>query len=79
MAKLKFSIEAGALYRRAMRTQLNKLKADILYEDPDANVEILESKSLLESSFTFIVTGTKDYVATACERAVRKWAEELGI
>ena len=79
MAKLRFSLNVGTLYRTSIRKHLTNLKADLLYEDPTAKVELLESKSFLESTFTFVVTDAKDYVVTACYRAVHNWAKENGI
>lgn len=79
MAKLRFSLNVGALYRTSIRKHLTNLKADLLYEDPTAKVELLESKSFLESTFTFVVTDAKDCVVMACERAVSRWAKENGI
>ena len=53
-ARVKFGVSAGLLNRGSMRKALQKLKADVLWEEEDADVRIEEAKGLLDSDFWFI-------------------------
>ena len=79
MAKMRFTCEVGAIYRGRIRKEFNKARRDILYESPEAEVIITENKSLLESEFTFTITGAPDYVVEAASRAFTKFFEAMGV
>lgn len=72
MAKVKFSLEAGIMIRNGMRNILNKLKTDVMYQCPGGYIEVVESKGLLLSHFTFIATDVSDVVAMGVNNAYKK-------
>lgn len=76
--KVRFSIEVGILYRRSIRQFLHELKAEILYRQPSAEVDLVESKSLLASEIHFVGTNlskeTAKYIVDAYNK-LQNWIE----
>jgi len=77
MAKLRFSLTAGALWRTKIRKSLEKAKADILYETKAGSVELVENKSFLESEFTFVVTNLTDAEALGIQKGFKEYFAKL--
>ena len=72
MGKVKFDIEAGVLIRRGIRTQLERWKADIQYEESDAVINITENKGFFESYFTFRATNLSDNMVYSIQSVYNK-------
>lgn len=77
MAKLRFSLTAGALWRSQIRRNLEKAKADILYETKTGSVELVENRSFLESEFTFVATNLTDAEALVIQKGFREYFAKL--
>ena len=77
MASIRFPLTVGAMYRKAMRNQLNKAKLDILEQCPNARVEVTENKSLIESEFEFFAGGLSDAEAKVIAKAFDEFFAKL--
>lgn len=77
MAKLRISLTAGALWRSKIRQNLEKAKADILYETKSGKVELVEQKSFFESEFTFVVTELTDSEALILQKSFKGYFAKL--
>jgi len=73
IAKLRFTLTAGALWRGKIRKSLEKAKSDILYETKAGHVDLIENKTLLESEFTFVVTNLTDPEALVIQKGFQEY------
>jgi len=77
MAKLRFTLTAGALYRRTIRKHLQNAKSDIEFSCEKAHVEIQENKTLVDSDFLFLVTDLTDLEALALKKSFEEYFAKL--
>jgi len=77
MAKFKISFTVGALLRSTVRKALEKFKVKISYEEPKAQISILETKSFLESQFIFSATELSDTLAISASEGLKNYLKKL--
>ena len=75
MAKFKFSIEAGILYKNQVRTELERSKAKLEYMYPGSSVSIREEKGFLESEF--FIQGVNFPDTEDFERTIKGWFKKI--
>lgn len=75
MAKFKFSIEAGILYKSQIRTELERSKAKLEYMYPGSSVTIREEKGFLESEF--FIQGVNFPDTDEFETQMRNWEAKI--
>lgn len=69
--------KAGALVAGPIRRGFEKIKAQILYNDPQAVVNIVEDKEFGQRSFTMYASNIDPIVAQAADRVFKKWAAQI--
>jgi hypothetical protein len=74
MAKFKFSLEVGALYRKQIRHQLERSKDKLEYLH-GGKVTIREEKRLLDS--TFYVQGVGFPDTDEFKKQIEKWNKQI--
>jgi len=75
MAKFRFSIEAGAIYRSEIRNSLQRSVDTLKYEYPNATVSVREEKGFFESEF--FVQGFDFPDTDEFELRLRKWERQI--
>jgi len=76
MSKFEISIEAGLLMKGQVRRLLEKTKRDLLWNNPQAYVEIYEESYFLESEFTFRVKNINEVERLALLKYFQKIDQE---
>ena len=69
--------KAGALVAGPIRRGFEKIKAQILYNDPQAVVNVVEEKEFGQRSFTMYASNIDPIVAQAAGNVFEKWAAQI--
>lgn len=75
MAKFKFSIEAGSLYKSQVRNMLKNSANKLMYAYPGSFVTVREESGFFESEF--IVQGVNFPDTDQFEREIRNWVNKI--
>ena len=75
MAKFKFSIEAGVLYKSQVRIMLKRSADKLMYAYPGSFVTIREESGFLETEF--FIQGVNFPDTAQFEREIRNWVNKI--
>jgi len=78
LGKFKFSMVAGIVARKHIRTELNTLLADLRYYYPDSRCYLNEAKRFLESTFLFGGHDVPKNAILKLKEALEKWTKKMG-